>query len=525
MKRAGILALLAALCPLTLFAQTPSIIVTGGKIFTNDPAKPFVEALAIRGDRIIATGTDEQILASIVGTQNVRRIKLDKHVVVPGINDAHTHPGLGPVGLVLGTGAASTFAQVSAALSAAVDESAPDIWLIGEVGGAVMLDESVTRATLDQLAPNRKVLLRSFTGHGTILSSRALQELGIENNVTDPLGGRFGRNPDGTLNGRAFEYAEYPLIRKIGELTQLQGDLTVALSSFSNEALRFGITSIQAMPFEEEKAFRQAWDATDSPIRLRHIFIPLVVPPPLPRPGPPPRGTNGLKWILDGTPIEKGAAVRTPYPDGGGTGRQNFTTITRLLRRGPETNQQLLLHAVGDAMIATVFKEMANISGINWPAERPRIEHADGLLPDLDPQARTLGVVAVLNPSHFFARTLFPPGGFSRAKSLLAANIPIAIGSDGPLNPWLNIMLAVHRRDNPTEALTREEAIAAYTLGSAFAEKQPDKGMLAPGKLADLVVLSQDVFTVPVTALPDTRSFLTMIGGKIVLEEWPPELP
>jgi predicted amidohydrolase YtcJ len=176
-------------------------------------------------------------------------------------------------------------------------------------------------------------------------------------------------------------------------------------------------------------------------------------------------------------------------------------------------------------MNATVLKEMQNITGVNWPAERVRIEHADGLLPEFDTQARNLGVVAVLNPSHFFARSLFPAGQFSRAKSLLTAGIPIAIGSDGPLNPWLNVMLAVNRRDIQSEALTREEAVAAYTLGSAFAEKQPDKGMLAPGKLADLAVLSQDIFTVPVTALPDTRSLVTIIGGKIMLDELPLPLP
>src|SRR6185436_16076700 len=360
MKRAGILPLFVLLASSAAFAQpstAPSIILTGGKIFTNDPAKPAATALAIRGDRILAVGTNEEILALAAGSPNTLHIKLDRRVVVPGINDAHIHPGLGPVGLAIGSGADSTFAQVSAALAAAVDETSPDLWLIGEVGRAVILDPAVTRASLDQIAPNRKVLLRSFTGHGTILSSRALQELGIQDSVTDPQGGRFGRNADGSLNGRAFEYAEYPLIRRIGELTQLPGDLANALSSFSNEALHFGITSIQAMPFEEERTFQLAWDASSSPIRLRHIFLPLVVPPLLfPRPNPPPKGTNGLKWILDGTPIEKGAAVRTPYPDGGGSGQQNFQTITRLLRRGLDTDQQLLLHAAGDAMNATVLK-------------------------------------------------------------------------------------------------------------------------------------------------------------------------
>jgi len=519
MKRAGLLVLAFALLPIVTAAQ-PSIVILGGKIFTNDPAKPFAEALAIKGDTILAVGTDAEIQA-LGGDANTRRFRLRGAVVIPGINDAHTHPSLGPVGLQLGTNRDSTAADLAAALGSAIAETSPDLWLIGTIGRTIMLDETVNRAKLDQLAPNRKVLLRSFTGHGTILSSRAIQAVGLQENVSDPPGGRFGRNADGTLNGRIFEYAEYPVLRKISALTQQPGELANALRDFASQAIQFGITSIQAMPFDEDDAtFAAALKAADTPLRVRHISVPLEIPPLVLPPSAPhlkPR-TSGIKWVLDGTPLEKGAAVRTPY-EGGGTGVLNFTNLTGLIKAGLNVNQQLLFHGAGDQAVATLLKALQATPGVNWPSLRPRIEHADGLLPDLDAQARNLGVVAVLNPTHFEARTLYPQGRFMRAKSLLAIPLKVAIGSDGVLNPYLNILLAVERADNnPREALTREEAVAAYTSGSAFAEGQDNKGVLAPGKLADLAVLNQDIFTIPANQLPDTFSVLTIIGGKIVHE-------
>jgi len=104
-------------------------------------------------------------------------------------------------------------------------------------------------------------------------------------------------------------------------------------------------------------------------------------------------------------------------------------------------------------------------------------------------------------------------------RSLLEAGIPIAIGSDGPLNPYLNIMFAVIHPVRPSEAITREQAVEAYTRGSAFAElAEQDKGTIAKGRLADLAVLSQDIFTVRVNDLPATKSVLTVVGGKVVYD-------
>jgi predicted amidohydrolase YtcJ len=133
-------------------------------------------------------------------------------------------------------------------------------------------------------------------------------------------------------------------------------------------------------------------------------------------------------------------------------------------------------------------------------------------------------VVVVQNPSHFALRDIFVArcgvqSDYLPARSLIEANIPFALGSDGPLNPYLNIMFAVLHPARPSEAITREQAVEAYARGSAYAEfQEQEKGTIASGRLADLTVLSQDIFTVPVSDLPGIDSLLTMVGGEVVYE-------
>jgi hypothetical protein len=154
-----------------------------------------------------------------------------------------------------------------------------------------------------------------------------------------------------------------------------------------------------------------------------------------------------------------------------------------------------------------------------WRKKRVRIEHGDGLHPDLIALAKEFGVVVVLNPTHVVARSMFPKGPYMPVKSLLKAGVPIAIGSDGPMNPGLNLQLITTMPGNAAEGITREEAVDAYTRGAAFAEfAENEKGTIAAGKLADLAVLSQDIFRVPVDDLPDTKSVLTIVDGKIAYD-------
>jgi len=195
-----------------------------------------------------------------------------------------------------------------------------------------------------------------------------------------------------------------------------------------------------------------------------------------------------------------------------------------MLRESLQNRDQLLLHIVGDRTIETFLNAMDATGGPEvWAKRRVRFEHGDGLMPDLIPRAKKLGVIVVQNPTHLTLS--IKRWGPQRAphnqplRALLERGIPLAIGSDGPNNPYLNIMLASTYRGKPSEALTREQAVTAYTLTAAYAEfAEKDKGSLAPGKWADLAVLSQDIFRVPPEDLPKTQSVLTLVGGHVVYD-------
>jgi predicted amidohydrolase YtcJ len=238
---------------------------------------------------------------------------------------------------------------------------------------------------------------------------------------------------------------------------------------------------------------------------------------------------SGTKWILDGTPIERLAFLREPYTDHQDSRRQlNFRPeqLAGYLQKAIVAGDQPMFHAVGDAAIDTVLDGLERSGGRKWVRLRPRIENGDMLEPFHFERARRFGVIVVQNPSHFMlaptmkARLGDRAGRASMMKSMIAAKVPVALGSDGPLNPYLNVMFATMIASNPSEAMTREQASGAYTLGSARAEfSETQKGTIALGMLADLAMLSQDTFTVPTKALPATTSVLTLVGGRVAFEK------
>lgn len=499
-----LLALVLCLVSVALFAQ-PTLVLVNGKVFTGDATT--AQAIAITGNTITAVGTNDAIRA--LAKPETRVIDVAGRMVIPGINDAHTHPGLHTPSFVANSDINTAWPQIAAAISAAVDETPADLWITATVGPKILDDAAITKQTLDKLAPNRKVFIGAFTGHGAVLSSAGLAALGIANTATNPPGGTFGRDAQGNLNGRADEYAHYLVDRRFADLATDE-ELVTGIRAFADEAARLGITSIQAMPVPSDARFLKALRDAAVPLRVRFMSFPLEVPTrPLLQSG------GALKFILDGTPIERGAALRTAEYAGGTKGRENFRDLAPFVKLAVDNNQQLLFHAAGDRTVQSALKAFEGTT-----LKRPRIEHGDGLQRDLFPLAVKTGAVVVVNPNHFPFRNFYPAGEYMLAASIQKAKIPLAIGSDGPINPYLNIMFAAARPDQPNEALSREDALRAYTSGSAFAENmETKKGKIAPGMLADLAVLSQNILEVPMEALPDTRSVLTIIDGKVVHQE------
>lgn len=499
MRRVALVSL--AFCLLSGIAQAePSLVLLSGKVFTGDTARPWAEAVAIEGDRISAVGTTAEIRALAGATTKV--IDLAGRLVIPGINDAHMHPGFAAPVFRADLGMDPNPVRVESAVHNAFEETPADTWIMFDIGMSALLDPEVNAESLERAAPGRKVLLVAWTGHGAILSNAAMEALGVKSDAKDPDGGWFGRDADGRLDGRAFEYAQYPLERRVAD-TATDTELAESVRAWSEEALAYGITSAQVMPWGSEKRFIDALARAKTPLRVRVIdFLDHAD-----------TKTDAVKWVLDGTPLERNAALRNEPYAAGGKGRLNFKDFAPMVRAAAASKRQLLVHAVGDLAAETALKAFAQSPTL----VRPRIEHGDGVQRDLFPLVKSTGAVIVQNPSHFEARPLFPRGDYQLLKSFLTAGIPIALGSDGPTNPYLNILLATERRNNPDEALTREEAVRAYTSGSAFAEmKEREKGTIAKGMLADLAVLSQNIFEVPPPALPETQSVMTIVGGKVV---------
>lgn len=549
MFRAALMTILALVAAM---AQAPAIdlLILNAKIYTGDPVARWAEAIAVSGERVYRIGTT----ADLQGIRATRTIDAGGRRIIPGINDAHTHPSVYPAHTRLEGPPAMThdpsWTEILARVKSAAAKAPPDGWIIGEIGGAVLEDPRATRADLDPVSAGRPVMLQAWHGHGVIVNTAAMRSLKVSETEPDPPGGFYGRMADGrTLTGLAHEYAVYGLMRRLS-MRSSEEDAVAAYQSFGRTAASFGITSVQAMMVSyPAKEALPHFARAKLPIRVRLIPVPL---------GDPASELvcdstaemircSGVKFIADGTPVERLAFLRQPYTDAPATrGRLNFPDASLLPAVLISARVQPMIHVVGDAGIDAVLARLdagshltvETIRDPNGPTTsrtvynpqntaslRPRLEHADMFEPGHFELAKKLGVIIVQNPSHFMIPDVMRARFGDRitrttmVKSIIAAGIPFALGSDGPLNPFQNIMFAVMNPTNPSEALTVEQAVAAYTQGAAYAEMtERQKGTLSPGMLADLAMLSQDIFAVPAAELAKTSSVLTVVGGRVVHE-------
>jgi predicted amidohydrolase YtcJ len=542
-----ILFVVAGLC---LAACTPSkpapeLVVVNARVFTGDHQQPWAEAVAMRDGVFTAVGADDAV--SALAGEGTRTIDAGGRLLVPGLTDAHVHLGayesvcsqIAPINLPFPGPTPDELLYAIAAIPG-------DDWLCGTVGPIVIEDGRNWRDALDKAAPSRPVVLSTSWGHPTLLNSAAFSALGITDQTADPPGGAFDRDAKGRLTGIVREGAETLVYRGLTRDLDPVANVPAA-SEFAQRYLQWGVTRVHLM------ATGPSLDKTLATLSAAKTPLGWTVygwgyPPEIDRiwsdvgaaQAPGNVRLAGVKFVLDGTPIERGAFLRADYGDRAGwRGVSNYSDeeLNTILSAALEKPEQLALHVAGDGEMERLLTAMEGRAPADqWKPRRVRIEHGDGLAADLRGRAAALGVVVIQNPLHFDPRPLgasdAAPLGTrltpQRAaelfplKSLLADGIPVALGSDAGgdgANPFLNIMLATMHPMNPAEALTREQALLAYTSGGAFAEgEEGARGIIRTGMRADLALLSQDILSGPAEALPGTRSVLTVVGGKVAHE-------
>jgi predicted amidohydrolase YtcJ len=522
-----------------VYAKHADMILHGGRVFTSDTSALWAEAVAIRDGSIVATGSDQEVLT--YAGKATHLVDLGGRLVVPGFNDAHVHTT--PYGNLINAadfipGGGPTVDEMLGYLAAAVQRYPQGTWLVGLMGETILNDSRMNRYLLDTVSPHHPVTLLAWWGHGAFINTAGMLTAGIPEEAPDPLGGWYERMPGTTvLNGSLHEYAGYRLSRQLADLTPTS-DARAAMVSFAAAAPSLGITSVQDMSFYSSEKVQAILAGISLPVRLRNICFPFspsdtCAPDRLNHPGAW-TTWGGVKRILDGTEIEREAALFQPYNDlptqlGFLNFSQDFLSSEMQQSLGPgKFYEQRISHAVGDRAVDALLGALAATAPAGrWQSRRPRLEHGDLITLAQTARLHAYGVVVVQNPSHVsWTSMLYTRLGPARAAqshlsaSLLHAGIPIAIGSDmsgQPFSPFVDLMLAVVHPTHPSEGLTLEEAVIAHTRGSAYAEfEEHRKGTLVPGMLADLVVLSQDIFSVPIEAVPATRSVLTMVGGNVV---------
>ena len=526
----------------------PDFIIYNADVWTGDAAKPRVNALAVTGDRITAVGSDAEIEA--LANDHTRKFDASGRTVIPGLNDAHAHLTLDPHDEVSADTESynPSWPDLRAAVQKARSGAGPGALVVGTFGTKIFYDPMIAREALDEACPDLPLILTSFDGHAAILNGAALRRFGIEDSIRDPAAGKFERDAAGRLTGVAREYAVDEIWKRMADTVSDQ-DAKASLRQQLERAARYGITTIQDMPIAVSTTrMANLLAGIPTPIRVRITRMNVTTGSgpdfaanrDVPAHPAPLVAVNGTKWVLDGvvyegglTPRSKGAAAPSggPYDFAGLPPLFSDAAVEAMLRDALRRGYQLQFHMTGTPAATQLFAAMERTGGAPvWAGRRVRVEHGDGLTPDMVAHARRLGVIVSQQGTHLDVVGIddgLGPHFIGRLRSaraeplryLLDAGVPLALGSDGPLNPWLSILGATTDPNRPEEAITREQALAAYTRGSAYAEfAENEKGVLAPGKLADLAVLTQNPLAAAPADLPKIRSILTLVGGRVAYE-------
>jgi hypothetical protein len=542
------------------------LVLRGGTVATVDPAIGNQQAIAVSGYRITAVGSNDEI-AAYIGPET-RVIELNGRFVMPGFIEGHGHfMGLGRAKQILDLSRVKNWNEVVSMVAAAVDKAQPGEWIFGrgwhqDKWDSVPEDavDGVPRNdSLSEISPDNPVLLGHASGHAAFANDAALAEGFIDDETPDPAGGTIVRTPEGEATGLLRETAQRLLNDAVDQynsrltLEEQERMERERVQLAGQEALRNGVTSFHdaGASFETIDFFKRLEDEGALPIRLYAMvrrqsndeMDELLPHYRMVAEGNDFLTVRSIKRQIDGALGAHGAWLLEPYedlPDSAGLTLEPVEEIERTAEIAVKHGFQVNTHAIGDRgnrEVLDIYERVwqrANVSGkdLRW-----RIEHAQHIDPADVPRFAELGVIAAMQGIHCTSDGPWIPTrlGEERAgitsypwRDLIRTGAIIGNGTDVPVEPIdpiasyyasVSRMTVENERFFPEHVMTREEALISYTLNNAIAAFEEDiKGTLSPGKLADIVVLSQDILTVAEEAIPDTEVDMTIVGGEIRYE-------
>ena len=526
--------------------QLADLVVVNARVYTVDPEHPVASAIAVQGSRIVAVGSD---LSTWIGPRT-RRVDAGGAMLMPGFIDCHVHmQSLGETLESLDFRYVRSIDEIAAAVRRRAGQLKPGEWIRGanwdqtHWGGRFPTSEPLTRA-----APENPVFLTRVDGHAAWVNRKALELAGVTAATPDPPGGKIIRDASGQPTGVLIDRAQQLVASKIPPPTDEQVRRRLELAA--RECARLGITTVHdaGVNAQELEAYRSLVASRKLPVRVYAMI------------GGPGRlwqqylkqgpeigerlTVRSIKLMADGAMGSRGAAFFEPYSDDPGNSgllllsREQIEAVAReAIRSGFQVNT----HAIGDRANRMVLEAYASVLG-GKNDRRFRIEHAQAVAPgDFELFAR-YSIIASMQPAHAtsdmrWAEARIGPERVKGAyawRRFLSLGVPVASGSDFPVeepNPLWGFYAAITRQDRegrppggwfPEQRMTREEALRSWTLTGAFAAfEEHDKGSLKPGKLADFILVSDDIMRVEPKRILEARVLLTVLGGEMVYSALP----
>ena len=540
-----------------LAAETADTIITNARVYTVNPKQKWADAIAVRADKIIFVG-DAKSADSYKGP-STKVIDAKGKLVLPGFTDCHVHFMSGSLGLTqVDLNGANTVEEIQKRVKdyAAAHPTLPWItgmgWQYPTFGPTALPNKKI----LDDVMADRPVYLVAYDGHSSWANSKALSMAGIDRNTPDPPNGKIVRDANGDATG-ALKEAAGDLVERLMPKPTREERLT-ALRKGLHEANRLGVVRVHSAGGDFE--YLDLYDELrkNGELTVRQYIAYFLDPPEL-KPEAIEKIEQARKkyndeWIsggvvktmLDGVVEAHTAAMLGTYADDTSQSGRLFWDPDKYKQAVAELDKrglQIFTHAIGDRAVRLALDAYENAQKTNHSTDdRPRIEHIETITAEDIPRFGKLGVIASFQPLHTDPNedtlkvwaVAAGPDRVSRAwpwRSVETTGGKLAFGSDWPvvtISPWPGVQNALTRQTAegepaggwvPKERISIEDAVRGYTLGAAFAgRREKTEGSLETGKLADLIILSKDLFTIEPPDILNEEVLVTMVGGKVVYE-------